>query len=135
MAAATDGKIYAIGGQLTADGGERAGYVDTYELDPAIGQWVAKAPMPAARSAGVAVVLDGKIYVAGGRPPRGHDFAVYDPGADRWETLPDAPTQRNHLAGAAIGGKIYVAGGRLGGGFRSDATRYRTPAGCGTNSG
>jgi N-acetylneuraminic acid mutarotase len=77
MAAATDGKIYAIGGQLTAEGGERAGYVDTvYELDPAIGQWVAKAPMPTARSAGVAVVLDGKIYVAGGRPPRGHDFAV-----------------------------------------------------------
>ena len=68
MAAATDGKIYAIGGQLTAEGGERAGYVDTvYELDPAIGQWVAKAPMPTARSAGVAVVLDGKIY--GRRPP------------------------------------------------------------------
>ena len=123
MAAAVGGKVYAIGGQLTAEGGERAGYVDTvYELDPAAGQWVAKAPMPTARSAGVAVVLDGKIYVAGGRPPRGHDFAVYDPVTDVWETLPDLPSQRNHIAGAAIDGRIYVAGGRLGGGFRSDAT-------------
>jgi N-acetylneuraminic acid mutarotase len=123
MAAATGGKVYAIGGQLTAEGGERAGYVDTvYELDPPLGQWATKAPMPTARSAGVAVVLDGKIYVAGGRPPRGHDFAVYDPAADTWEVLPDLPSQRNHIAGAAIGGKVFVAGGRLEGGFRSDAT-------------
>jgi hypothetical protein len=123
MAAAVDGKIYAIGGQLTSEGGERAGYVDTvYELDPAVGEWIAKAPMPTARSAGVVVVVDGKIYVAGGRPPRGHDFAVYDPQTDTWEALPDLPSQRNHIAGAAIDGKVFVAGGRLGGGFRSDAT-------------
>jgi N-acetylneuraminic acid mutarotase len=123
MAAAVGGKVYAIGGQLTASGGEQAGYVDTvYELDPAVGEWVAKAPMPTKRSAGVAIVLDGRIYVAGGRPPRGHDFAVYDPQADAWTVLPDLPSQRNHIAGAAIDGKIYVAGGRLEGGFRSDAT-------------
>lgn len=115
MAAAVDGKIYLIGGQLTAD---QEGYVDTvYELDPAVGAWVEKARMPTARSGGVAVVHAGRIYVAGGRVPRGNDFAVYDPAADRWEVLPDLPTQRNHVAGAAINGRIHVVGGRLGNGL------------------
>jgi N-acetylneuraminic acid mutarotase len=85
--------------------------------DSATGDWVAKAPMPTARSAGVAVVLDGKIYVAGGRVPQGQDFAVYDPTADRWEVLPDLPTQRNHITGAAIDGRIHVVGGRQGNGL------------------
>jgi N-acetylneuraminic acid mutarotase len=115
MAAAVNGKIYLIGGQLTAD---QEGYVDTvYELDPATGVWVAKARMPTARSGGVAVVHGGKIYVAGGRVPRGSDFAVYDPAADRWEVLPDLPTQRNHITGAAINGRIHIVGGRLGNGL------------------
>src|SRR5688572_8740184 len=44
MAASVNGKIYLIGGQLTAD---QEGYVNTvYELDPAMGAWLAKAPMP-----------------------------------------------------------------------------------------
>jgi len=121
MAVSAGGKIYLIGGQTTAQGS--GSYVDTvYELDPAAGAWVEKAPMPTARSAGVAVVLEGLIYVAGGRPPRGSDFAVYDPAADAWTTLPDLPSQRNHIAGAALGGEIYVAGGRLEGGFQSAAT-------------
>ena len=115
MAAAVNGKIYLIGGQLTAD---QEGYVDTvYELDPAVGAWVEKARMPTSRSGGVAVVHAGKIYVAGGRVPQGSDFAVYDPAADRWETLPDLPTQRNHITGAAINGRIHIVGGRLGNGL------------------
>ena len=116
MAASVNGKIYLIGGQ-TSDVSDQ-GYVDTvYELDPATGVWVTKAPMPTARGAGVAVVLDGKIYVAGGRPPRGNDFAVYDPATDSWEPLPNLPTQRNHLTGAAINGRIHIVGGRLGHGL------------------
>ena len=121
MAASVDGKVYLIGGQTDSSGDDS--YVDTvYELDPAVGEWVAKAPMPTRRSAGVALVHDGRIFVAGGRPPRGHDFAVYDPAEDRWQTLPDLPSQRNHIAGAVIDGRIHVVGGRLGGGFRSDQT-------------
>ena len=121
MAAAVDGRVFAIGGQSSASGDGT--YVDTvYELDLDEETWVQKAPMPTARSAGVAVVLDGLIYVAGGRPPRGSDFAVYDPATGGWTVLLDMPTQRNHIAGAAIGGKIYIAGGRHGGGFTSDAT-------------
>ena len=119
MAAAVDGAIYLIGGQVDAD----TAYTDTvYALDPKEGRWVEKARMPTKRSAGVALVLDGKIYVAGGRPPHGHEFAVYDPRADKWETLPDLPNQRNHVAGAAIKGRIYVAGGRLQGGYQSEST-------------
>ena len=121
MAASVNGKIYLIGGQ-TSDVSEE-GYQNTvYELDPAVGQWVTKAPMPTARGAGVAVVLDGKIYVAGGRPPRGNDFAVYDPATNTWETLPNLPSQRNHFSGAAIDGRIHFVGGRLGHGLFPEMT-------------
>ena len=121
MAASVNGKIYLIGGQ-TSDVSDQ-GYQNTvYELDPAVGEWVTKAPMPTARGAGVAIVLDGKIYVAGGRPPRGNDFAVYDPAADSWEVLPNLPSQRNHLTGAAIEGRVHVVGGRLGHGLSPQMT-------------
>jgi hypothetical protein len=119
MAASVNGKIYLIGGQLNADDPPNTNsYVNTvYELDPAVGQWVTKAPMPTARSSGFAVAHDGKIYVAGGRLPRGSDFAVYDPAADTWEVLPNLPTQRNHFTGAAIKGRIHYVGGREGNGL------------------
>jgi N-acetylneuraminic acid mutarotase len=131
MAAAVNGKIYLLGGQLTDDQ-EGASAVDrVYELDSAQGAWVEKARMPTARSGGVAVVHDGKIYVAGGRMPRGHDFAVYDPAADRWEVLPNLPSQRNHITGAAINGRIHIVGGRLGNGLsplKSDANEVFDPS-------
>jgi N-acetylneuraminic acid mutarotase len=121
MAASVNGKIYLIGGQ-TSDASDQ-GYQNTvYELDPAAGVWVTKAPMPTARGAAVAVVLDGKIYVAGGRPPRGNDFAVYDPATDSWEVLPNLPSQRNHFTGAAINGRVHFVGGRLGHGLSPQMT-------------
>ncbi len=119
MAASVNGKIYLIGGQFQADDPPGTNsYVNTvYELDPGTGVWVTKAPMPTARSSGVAVVHDGKIYVAGGRVPRGADFAVYDPATTSWEVLPNLPTQRNHFTGAAINGRIHYVGGRQGNGL------------------
>jgi hypothetical protein len=130
MAAAVDGKIYLIGGQTTDDQQGATAVSTVYELDPAKGAWVAKAPMPTARSGGVAVVHAGKIYVAGGRVPRGNDFAVYDPAADQWEVLPNLPSQRNHITGAAINGRIHIVGGRLGNGLsplKSDAHEVFDP--------
>jgi hypothetical protein len=130
MAASINGKVYLIGGQTTDDQQGATAVDRVYELDPAKGAWVEKAPMPTARSGGVAVVHDGKIYVAGGRVPRGSDFAVYDPAADRWEVLPDLPSQRNHITGAAINGRIHIAGGRLGNGLsplKSDANEVFDP--------
>jgi N-acetylneuraminic acid mutarotase len=117
MAASVNGRIYLLGGQLTNDQQGATAVNTVYELDPAHGAWVEKAPMPTARSGGVAVAVGGKIYVAGGRVPRGNDFAVYDPAADEWEVLPDLPSQRNHLAGAALDDRIHIVGGRLGNGL------------------
>jgi N-acetylneuraminic acid mutarotase len=123
-AAAVDGKIYLIGGQFRADDPPGTdSYVNTvYELDPAVGEWVTKAPMPTARSSGVAVVLDGRIYVAGGRPPHEQDFAVYDPSTDTWDVLPALPTPRNHFTGAAIDGRVHYVGGRQGLGLGTSMT-------------
>jgi N-acetylneuraminic acid mutarotase len=131
MAAGVNGKIYMIGGQTTDDQNGLTAVNTVYELDPAVGTWVAKAPMPTARSGGVAVVHAGKIYVAGGRVPRGHDFAVYDPATNVWEALPDLPSQRNHVTGAAINGRIHIVGGRIGNGLspiKSDANEAYDPA-------
>jgi N-acetylneuraminic acid mutarotase len=130
MAAAVNGKVYLLGGQTTDDQQGATAVNTVYELDPARGSWVEKAPMPTARSGGVAVAHAGKIYVAGGRVPRGSDFAAYDVATDRWEVLPDLPSQRNHITGAAINGRIHIVGGRLGNGLspvKSDAHEVFDP--------
>ena len=115
-AAAVGGKLYVIGGEIDgASTGRPEKFVsNVWVHDPKAGGWVARAPMPTARSGGGKAVIDGKIYVAGGRPPGGSAFEVYDPATDKWEKLTDLPTQRNHLAMVALNGKIYVAGGRIG---------------------
>jgi N-acetylneuraminic acid mutarotase len=130
MAASVNGKIYLIGGQTTDDQQGESAVSKVFELDPAAGAWVEKAPMPTARSGGVAVVAGGKIYVAGGRVPRGNDFAAYDPATNQWEVLPNLPSQRNHITGAAINGRIHIVGGRLGNGLsplKSDAHEVFDP--------
>ncbi len=124
MVAAVDGKLYVMGGEIEgASTGKPAVFVaNTWVHDPAVGGWVARAPMPTARSGGGKAVIDGKIYVAGGRPPGGSAFEVYDPSTDTWEKFPDLPTQRNHLAMVALNGKIIVAGGRFGPGAMAERT-------------
>jgi hypothetical protein len=130
MAATVNGKVYVIGGQTTNNQDGLTAVDKVYELDPAAGSWVEKAPMPTARSGGAAVALGGKIYVAGGRVPRGNDFAAYDPATNTWEVLPALPSQRNHITGAAINGRIHIVGGRLGNGLsplKSDANEVYDP--------
>jgi N-acetylneuraminic acid mutarotase len=133
MAAAVDGKLYVMGGEIDgASSGRPPTFVaHTWVHDPAVGGWVARAPMPTARSGGGSAVVDGRIYVAGGRPPGGSAFEVYDPATDQWERLPDLPTQRNHLAMAAVNGRIIVAGGRFQAGAfgeRTDLVEIYDPA-------
>ena len=122
--AAVGGRIYVLGGEVEgASTGQPERFVsEVWMHDPAVGGWVARAPMPTARGGGGKAVIDGKIYVAGGRPPGGNAFEVYDPATNTWEKLPDMPTQRNHLAMVAINGKIYVAGGRFGPGAGAERT-------------
>ncbi|MCC7372219.1 MAG: kelch-like protein [Chloroflexi bacterium] len=123
MASVVNDRLYIIGGEGgNPTPGESVFQNGVYMLDEQAGQWIARAPMPTARSGGGSAVIDGKIYVAGGRPPRGHDLAVYDPASDTWTELPNIPTQRNHLGVVAVNGKLYVAGGRFGGGVGSEMT-------------
>ena len=95
MAVSLNGKVYLIGGQ-TSDVSDQ-GYVNTvYELNPATGVWATKAPMPTARGAGVAVVLNGKIYVAGGRPPRSRVWCCWP--AASVHVARAVPCARNHAS-------------------------------------
>lgn len=133
MAAAVDGRLYVMGGEIdgASTGRPEIFVAHTWMHDPAVGGWVARAPMPTARSGGGAAVIDGRIFVAGGRPPGGSAFEVYDPATNEWERLPDLPTQRNHLAIAAVNGRIIVAGGRFQPGAmgeRTDVVEIYDPA-------
>ncbi len=130
--AAAGGKLYVLGGEIegASTGKPEVFVANVWMHDPAVGGWVARAPMPTPRGGGGKAVIDGKIYVAGGRPPGGAAFEVYDPATDTWEKLPDMPTQRNHLAMVVIDGKIIVAGGRTGPGAmaeRVDAVEIYDP--------
>src|SRR2546423_913856 len=64
VAAASNGKIYAIGGYNTDFGG----FLSTVEeYDPATNTWATRASMPTARQhPGVAAASNGKIYAIGG---------------------------------------------------------------------
>ena len=61
VAAASNGKLYAVGGE----DGNNLGTVEEY--DPATDSWATRAPMPTGRnSLGVAVASNGKLYAVGG---------------------------------------------------------------------
>ena len=108
LAAAGNGKLYAVGG-ATMD--ETIARVEEY--DPATGAWATKAPMPTARSGlGLAAADNGKLYAIGG-----FGDAVlatveeYDPATDTWATKAPMPTARSALGLAASNGKLYAVGG------------------------
>jgi N-acetylneuraminic acid mutarotase len=107
MAAAVGSRVYVMGGAL-ANGAPTAA---TWAYDPLTNVWSSRAPMPTARSAGMAAVAQGRIFVAGGSPA-GSTFEVYDPATNQWSALPAVPTPRNHLAGGISGGRLFAAGGR-----------------------
>lgn len=106
----------AVGGRLYVFGGWSDPFLTPLDavhvFDPGSGEdgaWTAGAPMPAARGALAAAVLDGLVYTAGGSPAaREQDFAVYDPVADEWTELPPMPTPRNHLGLAADVHEVFV---------------------------
>lgn len=119
-----NGIIYLIGGATgssSSPGG--VGYQDAvWALDPQLGKWVQKSPMPTKRRGLNSAVINGKIYVAGGQPPQAFDFAVYDPAIDRWEVLPELPYGPNHFVVEAINGKFHAFGGRLQSNHTSELT-------------
>ncbi len=123
VAAASNGKIYAIGGWS-----EGQINVDTVEeYDPATDTWATHTSMPTPRSGlGVAVASNGKIYAIGGE--NGGRLATveeYDPATDTWATRASMPTPRYSLrVAAASNGKIYAIGGDEGSGPIATVEEY-----------
>jgi N-acetylneuraminic acid mutarotase len=110
-AAATNNRIYAIGG---SNGNESKDTI--FEFDPSTNSWQTKSSMPVPLEAfGIATVND-RIYVIGGLStflsgtPCKSVFE-YDPSNDTWMTKPDMPYERAHLACAVLEGRIYIIGG------------------------
>jgi N-acetylneuraminic acid mutarotase len=120
LAAASNGKLYAIGGIVrdtrAVSGFSTVGTVEEY--DPATDTWTTKKPMPTARSnLGLVAASDGKLYAVGGHAGRPGDdrlatVEAYDPTTDSWATVSRLPTPRANLGvAAASNGKLYAIGG------------------------
>lgn len=114
VAAAVNGKLYAIGGRTDGYSTSATGAVE--EFDPATQIWTTKPSMPTPRFfAAGAQYLDQEIYVAGGENGSTilSTLERYTPMANSWATLPSMPTARSQLA--AVGAKLpYVVGGYAG---------------------
>lgn len=122
-AAALDGKVYLVGGQLTNTGttpGPATGVLDIY--DPATNTWSAGPPMPTARMGLTLTAYNGKLYAIGGRTDGFNTSAVgtveeYNPGTGLWTARNSMPTRRFHAAASPaltpFGNLIVVAGGEF----------------------
>jgi len=110
-----NGILYAVGGyniNIAANG-----WLPTVEAyDPTTDTWTTKAPMPTARGALAAGVVNGLLYAVGGivDSPVQTIFATveaYDPTTNTWTTKAPMPTARWALAVSALNGLLYADGG------------------------
>ena len=115
VAAAVDGKLYAIGGSIDGHGAE-TGTVE--EFDPVSQTWTTRASMTTPRYFAAGAQVGGQIFVAGGR-----QFGVfaplniaeaYDPATNSWSSVAPLPTARRELAAAESSGLLYTVGGHAG---------------------
>ncbi|MDR0318813.1 MAG: hypothetical protein LBI09_02115 [Nitrososphaerota archaeon] len=125
-----DGKIYAIGGQVT-------GYPDAFfhdrfndslvgtneRYDPATDAWVILEPMPTPRADFAIATYQGKIYCIGGAVGESRMYGmtqwwtayitcgineVYDTVTGRWSTINSLPVDGMNLKAHTINGQIFV---------------------------
>ncbi|HDN78946.1 MAG TPA: hypothetical protein ENG33_00605, partial [Chloroflexi bacterium] len=107
VAAAVNGKIYAIGGSSAAS---KLATVEEY--DPTTDTWATKTSMPTPRDDAVVGVVNGKIYVIGGWNMVALNVVEeYDPATDTWTTKTPMPAPLAMASSAVVNGKIYVIGG------------------------
>lgn len=123
IAAAVNGRIYAIGGRLNAAQITVADDTDVIEeYDPPRDQWTNKGRAPIRSSGMAGGAFDGRIYVAGGELQDWEGakayWAVYryDPATGSWDALPRMQLAHHGFASGFLGGAFHVAGG----GFQSD---------------
>jgi N-acetylneuraminic acid mutarotase len=115
LAAASNGKLYAVGGF----GSNLDIVAAVEEYDPTTDRWATKAPMLTPRAGlGLAASGNGKLYAVGGVGVGGDAGRLdvveeYDPATNRWAAKISMPTGRQLFGlAAASNGRIYAAGGR-----------------------
>ena len=122
VAAAANGKLYAIGGENLIGGRQPLDSVEMY--DPGSNTWADVSPLPQPRSFAAAVTLSNKIYVFGGIGPDCpgpvsiakagavcNTVFSYDPVTDTWSIESSMPTARHSASAIELSGTIYVLGG------------------------
>ncbi|MDN3056974.1 kelch repeat-containing protein [Streptomyces sp. SRF1] len=118
-------RIHIVGGRVE-DVGDNLNRHDVYDVRSR--RWTQAAPLPAARSAGAAVVLDGRIVYAGGECRPGSstdtfgDVTLYDPRTERWIAAQALPGGRHGFGAAQLNGRAYFVAGSpsCGGGASAD---------------
>ncbi len=126
-AAASNGKIYALGGRTSHAPLILKSTVEEY--DPGSNTWTTKSPMGTTRHYFAAVAANGKIYAIGGIGGSSaaylNTIEEYDPSLDQWTTKSCMPAARGFtVAAAAPDGKIYVIGGANTSGILYSVVRY-----------
>jgi N-acetylneuraminic acid mutarotase len=120
VVAVVNGILYVAGGDTIRNFGssnvidEVLSTLEAY--DPRSDTWSVRAPMPTARLAMAAGVVDGKLYVVGGFTNKGGERTLstveaYDPTTDAWTTKAPMPTPRMSLAVGVVNGILYAVGG------------------------
>ena len=108
-----DGFIYLLG--FSVGSSNLNGSTLTWKYNIATNTWTPFVPLPDARSAGGAGLVDNKIYWFGGIK-NGKDQAVswsidLSEPTPTWQEIAPLPNARNHLGSAVVNGKIYAFGG------------------------
>ena len=109
-----NGALYAVGGFNTSV----FSVLNTVEAyNPATNTWTADIPMPTARSALAAAVINGTLYTVGGNN-QGLAFLdtveAYDPATNTWTTKAPMPVTRSFLTAGVVNGTLYAVGGSNG---------------------
>jgi N-acetylneuraminic acid mutarotase len=86
------------------------------------GNWVMKAPVPAALSEVGVAYAGGKIHVIGGSVLgfTGPYHVEYDPATDKWRVRQPLPRALDHIGTTVLNNKIYALGGFVGGATHKD---------------
>jgi N-acetylneuraminic acid mutarotase len=115
VAAALNGRIYAIGGRVGTSSARNgsSNIAVTEEYDPATDIWRSVPTMPTARSGMASALYGGRLIVIGGESVKTTYAEVeeFDPVKRQWRTLKAMTKGRHGLGAVTVGNKIYVMGG------------------------